>query len=519
MHSRYIQSALGVGLVSLIGGLAPACGDDSGGSGTDASSSSTGMSGCGPGAELCGGACTVTAIDPKNCGACGNACAAGEACDNGSCALACSGGATMCGQSCVDTSVDPENCGMCGEACDAAQEVCLAGACVATCGAGGLIKCGDSCVDTTSDPMNCGQCGMACAAGEKCVASQCAPEVAPKGVYTMSNDPSGNSILGFARAADGSLSPSGSFTPTGGKGTGMGLGNQHGLIFDQTQSLFFAVNAGDNTISMLSLKPDGSIELLSNVDSGGVSPISVTVFGSVVYVVNAGRAADSVAANISGFKIMGKNLSPIAGSTQPLSAANPGPAQIQFSPDGKTLVVTEKGTNVIDTYTVAADVAKGPTVKASSGQTPFGFDFSADKLIVSEAAGGMAGMSSASSYSLGADGVLTTISGAVPTTRTAACWVAVAGDYAYVANAGSMDVTGFKVGADGSLTLLDATGVTGQAGNGPTDEDVTDGGDFLYVLNGQDDSFSVFQITGNGSLTKKPDFHGLPATATGIVAR
>ena len=53
MHSRSIQSALGVGLVSLIGVLAPACGDDSEGSGTDASSSTSGMSGCGPGAELC----------------------------------------------------------------------------------------------------------------------------------------------------------------------------------------------------------------------------------------------------------------------------------------------------------------------------------------------------------------------------------------------------------------------------------------------------------------------------------
>ena len=39
------------------------------------------------------------------------------------------------------------------------------------------------------------------------------------------------------------------------------------------------------------------------------------------------------------------------------------------------------------------------------------------------------------------------------------------------------------------------------------------------VVNNGDDSFSIFQINANGSLTKKPDFVGLPATATGIVAR
>jgi len=300
------------------------------------------------------------------------------------------------------------------------------------------------------------------------------------------------------------------------------LGNQH--LDDEAealrapQNLFFAVNAGDHSISMLSLNLDGTLQLLSNVASGGERPISVTASGSLVYVLNAGVAG--TAGNISGFKVVGTSLTPIANSTQPLSTANPNPAQIQFSPDGKVLVVTEKGTNALDTYTVTGDIATGPVIKPSNGQTPFGFDFSANQqVIVSEAWGGQAGMSSTSSYSVSANGDLTTVSGAVPTTRTSACWLVVAGNYAYVANATSGDITGFNVAADGTLTLLDANGVTGQAGKAPVDEDVTDGNDFLYVVNNGDHSFSIFQINANGSLTKKPDFFGLPSTASGIVAR
>jgi len=361
---------------------------------------------------------------------------------------------------------------------------------------------------------------MPCAGADTCVAGSCVAEAAPKAVYTMSNDPAGNQILAFGRSADGSLVPSGTFTATGGRGSGGGLGNQNGLIFDAATNRFFAVNAGDSSISMLSLTPDGTLELLSNVPSGGERPISVTVSGSVVYVLNAGVVANGTAANISGFSVVGDNLTPIANSTQPLSAPNPNPAQIQFNPDGNVLVVTEKGTNMLSTYTVEADVASGPTVKVSAGQTPFGFAFSANgHAIISEAWGGQANQSSASSYSVGANGFLTTVSSALGTTRTAACWVAVAGDYAYMANAGSSDITGFHVAPDGILTLLDADGVTGQATAAPVDEDVTDDNDFLYVVNNGSHSFSIFQIEADGSLTKRPDFIGLPSTASGIVAR
>ena len=66
----------------------------------------------------------------------------------------------------------------------------------------------------------------------------------------------------------------------------------------------------------------------------------------------------------------------------------PGPAQVSFSPGGEVLVVTEKGTNLIDTFRVDEDGLAGQVVThPSAGVTPFGFAFTRNgTLIVSEAA-------------------------------------------------------------------------------------------------------------------------------------
>ena len=102
---------------------------------------------------------------------------------------------------------------------------------------------------------------------------------------------------------------------------------------------------------------------------------------------------------ITGFQIDFRGLlQQLPGSTRPLSAANTNPAQVGFNTDGATLVVTEKNTNLIDTYVVGLNgYATGPNVQQSSGTEPFGFRFNNQgHLIVSEAFGG--GPSAVSSY-------------------------------------------------------------------------------------------------------------------------
>ena len=54
---------------------------------------------------------------------------------------------------------------------------------------------------------------------------------------------------------------------------------------------------------------------------------------------------------------------------------------------------------------------------------------------------------------------------------------------------------------------------------GPIDVAATAAGDFLYALDGKDASLSVYAVAGDGAVTKKNDFAGLPEHAVGLVAR
>ncbi len=337
----------------------------------------------------------------------------------------------------------------------------------------------------------------------------------PGAVYLMSNAVAGNSILVFERSADGQLASAGSYS-TDGTGTGGGLGNQAGLILTKDHRRLYVVNAGSDDISAFTVGRTGLELIGSPVGSGGAMPISLTAHGDLLYVLNAGGSG-----NIAGFRIGTDGaLSPIAGSSRPLSSAAAGPAQIQFSPDGRFLVVTEKATNTISTYTVGADgLASGPNAQTSAGETPFGFNFNQrGDLVVSEAFGGTPGASTASSYRFDRQGGLTLISGPVPTTQTAACWIAVSenGRFAYTTNTGSNTVSSLAIGASATLLLEEA--VAGVTGPRPLDAAFTPGGRFLYVRNGGG-TVGAFRAKGNGELTHIGDFGSLPAGANGIAAR
>ena len=341
---------------------------------------------------------------------------------------------------------------------------------------------------------------------------------APGTVFAMTNAAAGNEVWAFGRSANGTLSSPAVYS-TGGDGSGAGLGSQGALVLSEAHRWLLAVNAGSDEVSVFSVGA-GGLTLTDVEGSGGDMPISVTLNGSIVYVLNAGGAG-----NIAGFRL-GHNghLSPIAGSTRPLSGAGTGPAQIEFSPDGSVLVVTEKNTNRILTYTVNAQgLASGPAVHVSAGMTPFGFAFARRSfLLVSEAFGGAVNASATSSYRLGAGGTLQTISASVATTETAACWTVVTNNsrFAYVTNTGSGTVTGYAVGNDGHLTVLDADGVTGETGMGsaPTDADFSSSSKFLYVLNSGNGSIAIFAVAANGSLATVPGVSGLPSSATGLAA-
>ena len=336
-------------------------------------------------------------------------------------------------------------------------------------------------------------------------------------VYTMTNSASGNEIVVLRLTESGMVSQTS--VATGGLGSGAGLGSQGSVILSRNNRWLFAVNAGSNQVSVFAVNEDG-LTLSDIVDSGGVMPISLTFHKRILYVLNAGGSG-----NIAGFLLQNDGtLKALDGSTQPLSnggaGASPQPAQISFDPRGDFLVVTEKMTNLIDVYEVNHGIAEPPLTYPSAGITPFGFAF--DKrghLVVSEAFGGAPGASALSSYRVEED-EFEVISPVVETTQTAACWVVISknGRYAYDTNTGSSSISSFRIGRDGSLTLLDAqAGLTG-SGSRPSDMALTSDGRYLLALSGGTNTISGFVVQADGSLVPL-DTVNVPAGSVGLAAR
>ncbi|MEP6681930.1 MAG: beta-propeller fold lactonase family protein [Parafilimonas sp.] len=334
-------------------------------------------------------------------------------------------------------------------------------------------------------------------------------------VYTMDNAAAGNNVLVFKRATNGGLTNSAIF-PTGGTGTGAGLGSQGAMVADKKQHLFVC-NAASNNITVFKIN-GWSLMKIDKISSHGTMPISVTVHDDLLYVLNAGDAG-----NISGFRIYEDgHLEHISGSNRKLSTDTSGPAQIEFNHAGTQLVVTEKATNRILTYAVQSDgTASSGTIHSSAGTTPFGFEFGKNnELIVSDAFGGAPNKSALSSYKLNNSGGLTLITGPVATNQTAACWVAVTDDsrFCYTTNTGSNSISGYYINDDGKLKLLDANGITAITGVAPIDMALSKESKFLYALNSGSGSISAYKVTFNGGLNSLGDISDIPLSAAGLVA-
>jgi 6-phosphogluconolactonase (cycloisomerase 2 family) len=155
--------------------------------------------------------------------------------------------------------------------------------------------------------------------------------------------------------------------------------------------------------------------------------------------------------------------------------------------------------------------------------TPFGFAFNArNRLIVSEAAGGVPNASTVSSYRLSNvdPEVPQVVSAAVPDGQTAACWVATTpkGHFAYIANTGSSNVSSYHVEPDGTITLLEGMAGSTGAGSAPADLAVSGDGHHLYVRNGKTGTISSFKVRDDGTLAERPLTTGLSPTAEGLAA-
>jgi 6-phosphogluconolactonase len=330
-------------------------------------------------------------------------------------------------------------------------------------------------------------------------------------VYVQSNAAERNEVIAFDRSDDGRLEQLGSYE-TGGRGSGVPhLASQSSVVLSDDGSRLLVVNAGSDELSLFTIEPDG-LRLAAQVASGGSSPTSVAVRGGIVYVLNNGTPG------ISGFALDGGNLTPIDGSARMLGA-DADPAQIAFSPDGRMLVVTERGTNSISAFAIDVQgLAQEPKTIPSSGATPYGFDFVNGSLFVTEAFGGEAGKAAASSYSLLQ---LEPVSASVANTRSEVCWATATKDgrFVYVTNFGDGTISCYSVGEGGTIELHEpVAGSTGMGKAGIRDEAITRDGSFLYAIDADAQRVFGWAIGGGGSLEPVGEFEGVPATVAGLAA-
>ena len=329
-------------------------------------------------------------------------------------------------------------------------------------------------------------------------------------VYVNNNTAGHNTISGFDRHADGTLSPiAGTPFNAGGAGVGSPTGSAGSLQRSADGRYLLAVDAGSNEISVLKVKADGSLRLVDTASSNGITPVSIAVHGSLVYVANTGAGGS----NYTGFRLnAGGHLSAIGGSTFSLpDDALPG--QVLISSDGDHLVGTRvgpsSGPSYIDSFVVGGDgrLAAAPGSPFPAQRIgPFGSQFRPSdptQLFVSNAHdGALAG--SVSAFHVASDGTLTAIGDSpFADNQTAPCWVAITpdGQHLFAINTGSTTVSRYAIAAGGSLSLLGSTPVKSPTGLRPFDAQVDASGGFLYVVDAGTAKISVFAIDG-GSLTE-----------------
>jgi len=315
-------------------------------------------------------------------------------------------------------------------------------------------------------------------------------------VFVQTDNTSGNQVVAYHRASDGTLSFAGSYE-TGGLGgqlTGSvtdHLASQGSLTYDPRHSLLYAVNAGSNTITVFVASGDRLFRQ-QIISSGGRFPVSVAVHGSLVYVLNALNGG-----SVRGYRVFDGRLFPLRGSKRRLHlnpAASPQfvntPGQVAFSPDGSQLIVTTKANgNDVDVFGVrpGGTLTASPVVNAEAGTVPFAVTFDpAGNLAVTEA-----GPGALATFTLNSDGTITPID-AVNTGQSATCWVTSDGTRLFTSNTGSSDLSRFTSGADGHLTLLGQTATD----PGTVDASVAPGGHFLYAQTGGNGIVDEFAVAG-----------------------
>lgn len=320
-------------------------------------------------------------------------------------------------------------------------------------------------------------------------------------VFAMTNEAGDNEVVSFLRAEDGTLSRPRRIS-TGGNGQGVDFDTQGGLTLSRDNRFLYACNPGSDDVTVFAV--DGHrLRFVQKVFAGD-QPTSITLFGNLAYVLDS-----SVTGNgITGFTVTDHGrLRPIANSFQALSSPIAVPGEVRFTPDGRALVVTHKVGSAFDVFRIGADGRAGtPRPSPSFGPRPFALTFRTDgRMFVVESGLPTLAHTAVSSYNLNtSSGALSVITGSAGNGQTDGCWIVLTNDeqFAYTANFINGTISSYRLGANGSATLLNAVAGSTGADSNVTDLDFSADSRYLYNLLRGTGAVAAYRVEANGGLTQ-----------------
>jgi 6-phosphogluconolactonase len=226
------------------------------------------------------------------------------------------------------------------------------------------------------------------------------------------------------------------------------------------------------------------------------------------------------ASSVVGFIFEGGRFFKIRDSIRYLSGTAVGPGSVAFSPDGRWLAVTEKVTTSIDIFQVHGDGTLSlATINKNVGPRTFSAVFAGNgALLVAETGvSGATNGGAVSSYAVQPDGTLKVISASIPTLASATCWDALTGNRLYTSNAGTANISGFTIEANGSLAPIGAV-VVGANPAGSTNIDIAASldGKFAYTLNAATGTIGQFAVERSSGELKSLGVAGHLPAASGL---
>jgi 6-phosphogluconolactonase len=338
-------------------------------------------------------------------------------------------------------------------------------------------------------------------------------ETSMEGAVFVQTNAAQNEVIAYSRDAGGMLTHAGTFATGGAGDDSAHLPSQGSVTLTRDRRHLLVSNVASNDVSAFSI--EGAMPVLTKTVPAGTAPRSVAEHDGLVYVLATGDA------RINGFRLVDGDLVPIEGASMALST--PDGAQVGFTPDGRALIVTERGGDKLSAYAVGTDGSLGaPRTIDSQGPTPYGFAISSNgTLVVTEAFRAEKGAAAASSYRVAGDAI-TPVTASIGNGRSEICWAVITSDcrYAFTTNFADGAVSRYALAADGSLTLEDAVaGLTTDGQPGLRDEGLSDDGKFLYAIDADQGRIVGWSVDADGYLSMLGSWEGVPTTVAGLAAR